>query len=199
MRPLPAQSPGRHAQARRWSSSPWPAPTSQVHARGPPGPSWEAASNHIDGAPGEAALAQPSGLELFGRYLFFADAEVSSVRFLDLEQRQVGTLVGKGLFDFGDLDGLGEAVRLQHPLCVAVADGRVWVADTYNHKLKAISLRGGETETVVGPEGELCEPSGLARAGGYLIVADTGNHRLRVVRARDGAVRDLPVLGLGAP
>ena len=155
--------------------------------------------NHIDGAPGEAALAQPSGLELYGRYLFFADAEVSSVRFLDLEQRQVGTLVGKGLFDFGDVDGLGEAVRLQHPLCVAVADGRVWVADTYNHKLKAISLRGGETETVVGPEGELCEPSGLARAGGYLIVADTGNHRLRVVRARDGAVRDLPVLGLGAP
>ncbi len=105
---------------------------------------------HVDGPPAKAALAQPSGLELYGRYLFFADSEVSSVRFLDLQDRQVGTLVGQGLFDFGDQDGKGEDVLLQHPLDVAVAGGRVWVADTYNHKIKSIRMSSGETITEAG-------------------------------------------------
>jgi len=146
---------------------------------------------HVDGKPGDAALAQPSGLELFGRYLFFADSETSSVRFLDLQQRQVGTLVGQGLFDFGDEDGVGAEVRLQHPLDVAVADGRVWVADTYNHKIKAIEMGSGETRTVAGGAGTLCEPGGLARAGAFLLVADTGHHRLCAVRIADGATREV--------
>jgi hypothetical protein len=33
----------------------------------------------------------------------------------------VTTIVGKGLFDFGDTDGVGDIVRLQHPLGVAYA------------------------------------------------------------------------------
>ena len=144
---------------------------------------------HVDGAPGDAALAQPSGLELFGRYLFFSDSETSSVRFLDLHARQVGTLVGQSLFDFGDVDGVGAEVRLQHPLDVAVADGRVWVADTYNHKIKSIEMGSGETRAVAGGPGALCEPGGIARAGAFLLVADTGHHRICAVRIADGALR----------
>ena len=34
---------------------------------------------HIDGDPPEAALAQPSGMVLMGRYLFWVDSETSSV------------------------------------------------------------------------------------------------------------------------
>lgn len=150
---------------------------------------------HIDGAPNEAALAQPSGLLLLGRFLFWTDAETSSVRLFDLAEGRVSTLVGAGLFDFGDIDGQGEAVRLQHPLAITGGDDALYVADTFNHKIKRLEL--GESVTVRtlcgGDPAELCEPGGLCIAGEFLIVADTNNHRLRAVDWRTGAMRDLPL------
>src|SRR5207237_6925762 len=47
---------------------------------------------------------------------------------------QVRTLAGGDLFEFGDRDGQGDDVRLQHPLGVLFVDGALYVADTYNHK-----------------------------------------------------------------
>jgi hypothetical protein len=41
-------------------------------------------------------------------------------------------------FDFGDVDGRGGSVRLQHPLGIVFADGKLYVADTYNSKIKEI-------------------------------------------------------------
>ena len=84
--------------------------------------------------------------------LYVADADsssVRSVRFLDL---QVKTLVGVGLYDFGDVDGLPAAVRLQYPSALAVDPGGsiLWVADTYNNKIKALSLRGGSAMNQTG-------------------------------------------------
>ena len=151
--------------------------------------------DHVDGAASESALAQPSGLCLFGRYLFFADSEVSSVRFLDMQSRQVGTLVGAGLFDFGDVDGQGAEVRLQHPRGLTAADGAVWVADTHNGKIKRVDLERGTTRTVAAG---LHEPGGIARAGAYLLVADTGAHRVVAVSRATGEVRPLPITGLDA-
>ena len=74
----------------------------------------------------EAALAQPTGLCLYGRYLFFADSETSSIRLLDLKEYKVGTVVGQGLFDFGDVDGSAGDVRLQHPMALTAAQGRLF-------------------------------------------------------------------------
>ena len=149
--------------------------------------------DHVDGPASEAALAQPSGLCLFGRYLFFADSEVSSVRFLDMQSRRVGTLAGAGLFDFGDVDGEGAEVRMQHPLDVTAADGAVWVADTYNGKIKKVDLERATTSTLA--EG-LHEPGGITRAGRFLIVADTGAHRVAAVSRATGEVRALEIEGL---
>ncbi len=153
------------------------------------------AEEHVDGAPAEAALAQPSGLSLVGRYLFFADSETSSVRVFDLKDHRVGTLVGQGLFDFGDVDGAPDQALLQHPLAVAAAEGQLYVADTFNHKIKSVDLRGGGIATLCGGPTELSEPSGLAVAGDYLIVADTNNHRLRAMHRGSGELRDLPIVG----
>lgn len=50
-------------------------------------------------------------------------------------------LFSDNLFRFGDVDGVGSNALLQHPLGVAVlADGRVAVADSYNHKVRAVVL-----------------------------------------------------------
>ncbi len=158
------------------------------------------AEAHVDGDADRAALAQPSGLALSGSHLFFVDAETSSVRLVDLEAHEVATVVGRGLFDFGDVDGAGEAVRLQHPLGLAVSEGRwIWVADTFNHKLKRIDLQGAVTTTVVGGDGTLLEPADAAVFGRFLLVADTGHHRLVTVDPEQGALRVLDIDGLEPP
>ncbi len=152
--------------------------------------------DHVDGPAAAAALAQPSGLALLGRYVVFADSEVSAIRAVDVSAQQVVTVVGRGLFDFGDVDGTGEAVRFQHPLSVTFAGDVLYVADTYNHKVRSIGLTTGVTNTVVGGDPmALREPGGIARAGSWLVVADTNHHRLRAVDPRTRRIRDLPIRG----
>jgi len=146
-----------------------------------------------DGPLAVAALAQPSGIALLGDRLVFADSEVSALRTAGLDpESRVETLVGEGLFVFGDRDGGRGVALLQHPLGVAVHDGWVYVADTYNHKIRIYhteqrvlrTLAGtGQSGAADGPlaQASFFEPSGLAFLDGALYVADTNNHALRRV------------------
>ncbi|MDE0107597.1 MAG: thioredoxin-like domain-containing protein [Bryobacterales bacterium] len=162
--------------------------------------------DHVDGPLMAAALAQPSGLTSDGESLFVADSEISSIRAVSLDPRggHVRTVVGKGLFDFGDVDGVGQEVRLQHPLGVAYADGKLFVADTYNNKIKSITLPALDTKAVAGTgeagcrdgaasEARFNQPGGLSYAAGNLYVADTNSHAIRKVDARSGAVSPWPL------
>lgn len=150
-----------------------------------------------DGPRSEAALAQPSGLAGDGRRLFFADAENSAIRWLDLEPpERVHTIVGTGLFDFGDRDGAGDEVRLQHPLGVAWHDGMLYVADTYNGRIKVVDPAARTARRRIGGGGELWEPGGLAVAGGRVYIADTNHHRIAVADLAGGPVRELEIRGL---
>jgi thiol-disulfide isomerase/thioredoxin len=146
---------------------------------------------HIDGPPQQAALAQPSGMVLAGDYLFFVDSETSSVRAYRMDERQLGTLSGQGLFDFGDVDGQGAAVRMQHPLGITIGESELYIADTFNNKIKTLQVSSGAVATLA--DG-LSEPSGLCRAGDFLIVADTNHHRIAAVHRRTGVVRDIPIV-----
>ncbi len=139
-----------------------------------------------------AALAQPSGITTDGKRLYFADSETSAIRAADLDPRgRVETLVGAGLFEYGDRDGVGPEARLQHPLGVLYHDGLLYVADTYNNKIKRIGpatrrcetfLGTGRSGTADGPpeRAEFNEPGGLTYANGKLYIADTNNHLIRV-------------------
>ena len=145
----------------------------------------------VDGPLPDAALAQPSGLTTDGRRLYVADSESSAIRAVDLDEEGVAeTIVGGDLFEFGDRDGQGREVRLQHPLDLTYHRGFLYVADTYNHKIKRVSPEDGVAETLVGAgeaglrDGESAqfhEPSGLCAAGDALYIADTNNHVLRRV------------------
>ncbi|HSN16767.1 MAG TPA: thioredoxin-like domain-containing protein, partial [Gammaproteobacteria bacterium] len=81
-----------------------------------------------DGELADASFAQPSGLTTDGSELYVADPEASAVRQVDLSGHfaRVKTLVGLGLFTFGDVDGSGDTVRLQHDLGVAWHAGRIY-------------------------------------------------------------------------
>jgi len=164
--------------------------------------------NIVDGPTEASALAQPSGLSLSGNHLYFADSEVSAVRRVDLAEEKVETLIGRGLFDFGDVDGDFASARLQHPLGVAVWRKRVLVADTYNHKIKEMDVEGRTIRTLAGdgrPGTErngklsLFEPGGLHAAGDDLYIADTNNHRVVRFSLVNEEWREVVIEGLEAP
>jgi thiol-disulfide isomerase/thioredoxin/sugar lactone lactonase YvrE len=154
-----------------------------------------------------AKFAQPSGLTTDGKTLFVADSETSAVRSVPMKGRgQVRTLVGQGLFKFGDVDGKAEDVRLQHALGVAYHDGLLYVADTYNSKIKTLDPRTRECKTFLGgePAGWLAtplfnEPGGICAADGKLYVADTNAHRIRIVDIKKKTVSTLKLQGVEAP
>lgn len=145
-----------------------------------------------DGANRAAALAQPMGIAAEGTRLLFADAESSAVRWSDVDpDGMVGTIVGTGLFDFGDRDGAGDEVRLQHPQGIAVASAdRLLVADSYNGALKWLDARTRQASTWVRG---FHEPSGLAVTATHVYVADTNAHRIVVVDRTDGSMRPLEI------
>jgi len=161
-----------------------------------------------DGPRMAAKFAQPSGLTSDGRNLYVADAEVSAVRRVPLNGTgPVETLVGRGLFVFGDRDGPGQVVDeqarkttealLQHVVGVAYHDGLVYLADTYNSKIKTIDIESGIVSTFLGGPGKagedrvLNEPTGLAVGDDKLYIADTNAHRIRVVDLKTKEVKTL--------
>jgi thiol-disulfide isomerase/thioredoxin len=162
--------------------------------------------DRIDGPLMEAALAQPSGITSDGTNLYIADSEVSAIRSVSLNPRgNVGTIVGLALFEFGDVDGQGDMVRLQHPLGVAHYHGVLYVADTYNHKIKAIGpvLRTATTFLGTGKPGsrdgespQFYEPSDVSIADGKMYIADTNNHAIRVADLHTKAVTTLAITGM---
>ncbi len=145
----------------------------------------------VDGDPASAAFAQPSGITTDGKKLYVADSEVSAVRSLDFASGgEVRTIVGKGLFDFGDTDGAAPRVRLQHPIGIAWHENTLYVADTYNNKIKRINPSTGFATTIIGDgkagfqdgvpaSARLNEPNGLVVVGKRMYITDTDNNVIR--------------------
>ena len=156
-----------------------------------------------DGSLRNAMLAQPTGIDTDGDTIYFADSETSAVRTATRgESGKVNTLVGTGLFDFGDKDGVGDRALLQHVQGVCWHEGMLYVTDTYNNKIKRIepltqavvSFTGlGDTGFEDGPAREALfyEPEGLAIANGKMYIADTNNHAIRVATLSTGSVSTL--------
>jgi YVTN family beta-propeller protein len=165
--------------------------------------------NILDGPIGSAAFAQPSGLATDGANLFVADSEVSGVRAITLGNAKhvVRSIVGQGLFEFGDIDGRGDAVRLQHCLGLASGDGKLYIADTYNNKVKVCDPKTRSVKTLIGTgkpgdhdsPAEFYQPGGLSLAGSTLYVADTNNHKIRAIDVGAETVSTIPIESLSAP
>ena len=159
----------------------------------------------------DAAFGQPSGLTGDRRALYVADSEVNAIRHVEIDpDGKTSTLAGGGLFTFGDRDAVGSEARLQHPLGVTYVNGAVYIADTYNHKIKRLDVQSRQVRTLAGTgkpgwqdgaadQAQFYEPGGLSSAHGRLYVADTNNHRVRVVDIATRTVSTLPLRGLTPP
>ncbi|MDM4768071.1 NHL repeat-containing protein [Pelomonas sp. SE-A7] len=152
-----------------------------------------------DGPSAQARFNTPSGLALDREgNLYIADTGNHAIRKLS-PQGQVTTLAGDG--KPGWKDGEGAQARFNAPLAVAVdAQGRVFVADTHNDRIRMITPEG-QVSTLAGGNkpGEadgpgakalFDTPSGLTLdANGLLWVADTQNHAIRSVDPASGEVQ----------
>jgi DNA-binding beta-propeller fold protein YncE len=161
-----------------------------------------------DGALLEAGFAQPSGITTDGQNLYTADSEANIIRAIDLTKGTVRTVVGGNLFDFGDVDGHGDEVRLQHPLGILSLGGKLLIADTYNHKIKELDPQRRTVKTIAGSgkpgqvDGKapsFYEPAGLSVANGKLYIADANNHAIRVLDLKTHETSTLHIKGLEAP
>jgi DNA-binding beta-propeller fold protein YncE len=165
-----------------------------------------------DGPLAEATFAQPSGITSAGEALFVADSESSAVRRVAPLADRVQRLVGRGLFTFGDSDGKGDAVRLQHPLGVCAVVERdapvVYLADSNNDKIKRLDPRSRRVDSLFegatfdgtsgSPDGRpFWEPGGLSVSGQICYVADTNNHAVRRANLDSGKITTLQLCGPG--
>ena len=172
-------------------------------------------AGYADGPAASAAFDTPSALAIdrLGN-LYVADTGNNAIRKVAPDGR-VSTLAGGGAP--GYLDGIGRAARFDGPVGLAVdRDGNVYVADTYNDRIRRIG-RDGIVTTVAG-HGRSGAPGpgsldGLGTAAGFdtpsaivagkdgvLFVADTGNDAIRRID-KTGAVTTLapPVGADGHP
>lgn len=170
--------------------------------------------NLVDGPTETSAFAQPSGICIAGGTIYVADSEVSAIRAIDMAGERVSTVIGQGLFYFGDEDGTFPQAKLQHPLGVAAWGSVLLVADTYNHKIKVVDPKARSVRTcygtgqpgVVAEDGApaFFEPGGLSvlrsvDGQDILFVADTNNHRIVRIDLATHAWSEVNLSGLTAP
>ena len=147
-----------------------------------------------DGAARTAMFAHPAGMALVQQTLYVADSATSAIRAIQLTQANVQTLVGQGLYEFGEQDGQRRDARLQLPMALALdpTSPVLWVADSYNGSLRKLRLGGGEMTTHNLPQ-PLVQPSALAAGAGSLWIANTGAHEVLRYDLDSGKLGRLPI------
>ena len=163
-----------------------------------------------------AAMFNMPGALAFGPggYLYVADTGNHVIRRICPEGFAATVAGVPGIY--GLEDGMAEKALFDSPMGIAVSpDGTIFVADTGNHRIRAIE--NNEVRTLAGrahlgsglemqPAGGFGDgtyenalfnmPTGIAYWGGYLFLADSANHSIHAV-SLDGEIRTL--FGSGYP
>lgn len=132
-----------------------------------------------DGALTAASYSQPQGISLGRDALYVMDTGNAALRCIKLADATVTTLIGEGPFESGDSDGSASFARLQQPQGLVYDAQRnvVWIADSYNNKIKVYSPAKSEVKSL-NLNYKLHEPNGLAIADGAVWIANQNAHEL---------------------
>ncbi len=148
-----------------------------------------------DGGPSVAAgLNEPAALVVQGARLYVADQSNNRIRMVDLRTGVITTVAGTGTATFNGDGRPATEAALAGPSGLAIGtDGRLYIADTFNGRIRAVDPATGIIETVVGDGGEyryqgemeaaspsLSRPSGIAvDLEGNVFMTDSDNHLVR--------------------
>ncbi|HEU4682926.1 MAG TPA: SMP-30/gluconolactonase/LRE family protein [Nitrospira sp.] len=150
-----------------------------------------------DGGPSVlAGLNEPAALALSldGTILYVADQSNHRIRAIDLFTGTIRTVAGTGISTYNG-DGIPALeATLAGPSGLAMApDGTLYIADTFNGRIRTLDPVSGVIHTIAGDGGEyryegtaeppslsLARPSGIAvDIAGNLYVTDSDNHLVR--------------------
>ncbi len=147
-----------------------------------------------DGIGEAAGFAEPVSLAAVQQMVYVCDAAGSAIRSINVRTRQVQTLIGQGVWDFGRADGQRADARLQQPQAIALDPDapRLWIADSGNDALRVLRLGGGELGTFELPR-PLHAPSGLAVGNGIVWIADTDAHAVLRLDTANGGMSHIPI------
>ena len=144
--------------------------------------------------------------------LYLADTVNHRIRKIMKPTGIITTVAGTGNDGYNGDDQLATSADLNRPIGIAVDDaGNLYIADTFNHRIRKVMTGSSIITTVAGTEdfgyngdnqpaltAELDRPFDVTLdVMGNLYIADAGNHRIRKVMAGTGVITT--VAGTGTP
>ena len=148
-----------------------------------------------DGGPGqETTVNEPVALAIHGSQLYIADQSNNRIRMLDLETYIVTTVAGTGDSGYNGDDMPAIEAGLAGPSGLALdPEGNLYVADTFNGRIRKVAHDTGIITTFAGDGAEfryekganerataLSRPYGIAMTSeGHVLITDSDNHLLR--------------------
>jgi sugar lactone lactonase YvrE len=150
----------------------------------------------VDGTGAAASFYGPYSITTDGTHLYVTDTSSHKIRKIVIATGVVTTLAGAAS---GDVDGTGAAASFNRPQGITTDGTHLYVADTYNHKIRKIVIATGVVTTLAGALGadgtgaaaSFNEPQGITTDGTHLFVADTGNYKIRKIEIATGVVTTL--------
>jgi trimeric autotransporter adhesin len=159
--------------------------------------------NGGDGGPATSAkLSGPYGVAVdVSGNMYIADFKC--IRMVTKSTGIITTVAGNGNYGYSGDGGLATSAELFNPYSVAVdASGDIYIADTYNNRIRVVTMSTGIITTVAGNgnygysgDGDLATSASLRRpygavvdASGNIYIADTFNNRIRIVTASTGII-----------
>jgi len=162
----------------------------------------------------EAGLNEPAALALSDEgVLYIADQSNNRVRAVDLTTGVVGTVAGTGTAAYNGDGVVATETGLAGPSGLALAsDGTLFIADSFNGRIRAVDPITGLIRTVAGDGGEyryqgpdeppsssLSRPSGITLdEEGNLFFTDSDNHLVRRWDRITGRIERVAGVGVAA-
>jgi hypothetical protein len=139
-----------------------------------------------------ASFNSPRGITTDGTNLYVADRDNHKIRKIVIATGAVTTLAGTGSQGSSD-NSNGTSASFKKPLGITTDGTNIYVADTYNHKIRKIvistgavttlagSNNGGSTDHESGTSAQFERPRGITTDGTNIYVADTDNNKIRKI------------------
>lgn len=165
-----------------------------------------------DGGPAtEARLRTPFGVSVApDGSVYISDTDNHRIRRVDPTTGVIETVAGDGTADFGGDGGPATSASLARPHRVVVdAEGRLYIGDSFNHRIRRVEPRTGVITTVAGTgrrgeggdggparEADITYSGGLLLDGrGGLLYTDQATHRVRRIDLETGMIRTVAGTG----